>query len=74
MIEKIRILPLKGCAFVNFMTLDAAIAAKRELHGNVTKKKKTHFFPIGTLFGDRPIKINFGREASDSYEFSMKFP
>eukprot|EP01118_Nematostelium_gracile_P008347 TRINITY_DN2766_c0_g1_i2.p1 TRINITY_DN2766_c0_g1~~TRINITY_DN2766_c0_g1_i2.p1 ORF type:complete len:542 (+),score=168.79 TRINITY_DN2766_c0_g1_i2:74-1627(+) len=47
-IEKIRILPQKNCAFVNFATIEAAIAAKNQMQG--------------VSIGDRPIKINFGKE------------
>jgi len=56
-IEKIRILPQKGCAFVNFATLDAAINARKSMQG--------------ATFCGRQLKINFGKEetkegASDS--------
>jgi len=49
-IEKVRIIPAKNCAFVNFSTLDAAMNAKNQMQG-------------ATLI-DRPVKINFGKETT----------
>jgi hypothetical protein len=47
-IDKVRILPQKNCAFVNFTNLEAAIQAKAQMQG--------------ATLGDRPVKINFGKE------------
>lgn len=47
-IEKIKMLPVKNCAFIKFSSLDSAINAKHTL--------------LGTMIRDRPVKINFGKE------------
>eukprot|EP01114_Cavostelium_apophysatum_P007198 TRINITY_DN1904_c0_g1_i2.p1 TRINITY_DN1904_c0_g1~~TRINITY_DN1904_c0_g1_i2.p1 ORF type:complete len:763 (-),score=214.92 TRINITY_DN1904_c0_g1_i2:153-2441(-) len=48
-IDKVRLLPQKNCAFVNFMSLDAAVRAKQQMSG--------------AMLGDRAVKINFGKES-----------
>eukprot|EP01116_Phalansterium_solitarium_P017161 TRINITY_DN4158_c0_g2_i2.p1 TRINITY_DN4158_c0_g2~~TRINITY_DN4158_c0_g2_i2.p1 ORF type:complete len:721 (-),score=209.38 TRINITY_DN4158_c0_g2_i2:1166-3328(-) len=47
-IEKVRIMPTKNCAFVNYSNLDSALAAKNAMQGQ-------------EMLG-RPLKIGFGRE------------
>eukprot|EP01120_Amphizonella_sp_Union-15-10_P012438 TRINITY_DN5519_c0_g2_i1.p1 TRINITY_DN5519_c0_g2~~TRINITY_DN5519_c0_g2_i1.p1 ORF type:complete len:639 (+),score=147.82 TRINITY_DN5519_c0_g2_i1:61-1977(+) len=47
-IEKIRVLPGKNCAFVNFADLNAALEAKKRMQGHV--------------LNGRNLKINFGKE------------
>jgi RNA recognition motif-containing protein len=49
-IEKVRMLPQKGCAFVNFMHMDAAVTAKSQMNGMIV--------------GDKPMKINFGKDTA----------
>lgn len=46
-IDKVRLLPQKNCAFVNFTSVDEALAARNNLQGKV--------------FYDRQIRIKFGR-------------
>lgn len=46
-IERIRVVPHKSCAFVNFATLEACITAKNKMQGK-------------TLHGQQ-IKLNFGK-------------
>ena len=46
-IEKVRILPHKNCAFVNFDNLESAEKAKRTMQG--------------TIFKGQSLKINYGK-------------
>jgi RNA recognition motif-containing protein len=50
-IEKIKIIPQKGCAFVTFHSLASALECRKRLHGTM-------------MFG-RPVKINFGKLSTE---------
>jgi len=46
-IEKIRVLPHKNCAFVNFEHLESALEAKKQMQG--------------APFQGKPLRVNFGK-------------
>ena len=49
-VESARILSDKECAFVNFMTLESAVAAKEDLETR-----------LGSKLGGTPVRIGFGK-------------
>lgn len=53
-IERIRVLPQKSCAFINFLHLESALEAKTKMQGY--------------LIRGRPIKINFGKAGEGNDE------
>ncbi|KAH3766823.1 rna binding protein jsn1 [Pelomyxa schiedti] len=56
-IERIRVLPTKNCAFVNFASVEMAIVAKSKMQG-----KMCHGLPL---------KINFGKDLTTSQYSTM---
>jgi hypothetical protein len=55
-IERIKMLPQKNCAFVNFVELSSALAAKAEMNGY--------------MFFGQPLKVNFGKPRQPGYRDS----
>lgn len=49
-IERVKLISAKNCAFVNFVTTESAMQAKKEM--------------TGVMLGDKPLKINYGRDTS----------
>jgi len=52
-IERVKMLPLKNCAFVNFVELNSALAAKAEMNGY--------------MFFGQPLKVNFGKPRTPGF-------
>jgi len=52
-IDKVRLLPAKNCAFVNFASLESAVRSKQHMQG--------------AMIAGRSIKINYGKENNDLF-------
>ncbi|KAH3766910.1 rna binding protein [Pelomyxa schiedti] len=52
-IERVRVIPHKNCAFVNFIHLDACVAAKARMQGKPLK--------------GQPMKLNYGKETTSNF-------
>ncbi|XP_049851158.1 uncharacterized protein LOC126325495 [Schistocerca gregaria] len=50
-IERIRVLPARNCAFINFAHLESAIEAKDRMNG--------------TLIRDQPVRVNYGKQREE---------